>query len=92
MAIARALCMSLKILLFDEPTSALGPEMIKEVLDVMVELAQEDITMVCVTHEMGFAQTVADRIISMDEGEIVEQDEPESFFTKAAEPHLFTTP
>ena len=73
--------MNPKILLFDEPTSALDPEMIKEVLDVMVELAQENITMVCVTHEMGFARTVADRIIFMDEGEIVEQDKPESFFT-----------
>lgn len=80
-AIARALCMNPKILLFDEPTSALDPEMIKEVLDVMVELAQENITMVCVTHEMGFARTVADRVIFMDEGEIVEEDEPDSFFT-----------
>ena len=80
-AIARALCMNPKILLFDEPTSALDPEMIKEVLDVMVELAQENITMICVTHEMGFARTVADRIIFMDEGEIVEADNPESFFT-----------
>jgi len=80
-AIARALCMSPKILLFDEPTSALDPEMIKEVLDVMVELAQENITMICVTHEMGFARTVADRIIFMDEGEIVEADNPENFFT-----------
>lgn len=80
-AIARALCMNPNILLFDEPTSALDPEMIKEVLDVMVELAQENITMVCVTHEMGFARTVADRVIFMDEGEIVEEDEPDSFFT-----------
>lgn len=80
-AIARALCMNPKILLFDEPTSALDPEMIKEVLDVMVELAQENITMICVTHEMGFARTVADRIIFMDEGEIVEADNPENFFT-----------
>lgn len=80
-AIARALCMNPNILLFDEPTSALDPEMIKEVLDVMVELAQENITMVCVTHEMGFARTVADRIIFMDEGEIVEEDDPDSFFT-----------
>ncbi len=79
-AIARALCMNPNILLFDEPTSALDPEMIKEVLDVMVALAQEDITMVCVTHEMGFARTVADRVIFMDEGEIVEENEPESFF------------
>lgn len=80
-AIARALCMNPKILLFDEPTSALDPEMIKEVLDVMVELAQENITMICVTHEMGFARTVADRIIFMDEGEIVEADNPDIFFT-----------
>ena len=80
-AIARALCMSPDILLFDEPTSALDPEMIKEVLDVITELAQENITMVCVTHEMGFARTVADRIIFMDEGEIVEENKPEIFFT-----------
>jgi len=80
-AIARALCMSPNILLFDEPTSALDPEMIKEVLDVMVSLAEEDMTMVCVTHEMGFARTVADRIIFMDHGEIVEQNAPEEFFS-----------
>ncbi|MEF2230485.1 MAG: amino acid ABC transporter ATP-binding protein [Pseudodesulfovibrio sp.] len=80
-AIARALCMSPNILLFDEPTSALDPEMIKEVLDVMVSLAEEDMTMVCVTHEMGFARTVADRIIFMDHGEIVEQNSPEQFFS-----------
>jgi len=79
-AIARTLCMNPNILLFDEPTSALDPEMIKEVLDVMVELAQEHITMLCVTHEMGFARTVADRIIFMDEGEIVEENKPEVFF------------
>lgn len=79
-AIARALCMEPNILLFDEPTSALDPEMIKEVLDVMVALALEKITMVCVTHEMGFARTVADRIIFMDEGEIVEENKPEMFF------------
>ena len=79
-AIARALCMNPNILLFDEPTSALDPEMIKEVLDVMVELAQENITMICVTHEMGFARTVADRVIFMDGGEIVEENEPELFF------------
>jgi len=79
-AIARALCMSPSILLFDEPTSALDPEMIKEVLDVMVELAQENITMICVTHEMGFARTVADRVIFMDGGEIVEENNPEDFF------------
>ncbi|MEE4164493.1 MAG: amino acid ABC transporter ATP-binding protein [Desulfocapsaceae bacterium] len=80
-AIARALCMNPDILLFDEPTSALDPEMIKEVLDVMVALAEEKITMICVTHEMGFARTVADRVIFMDEGEIVEESEPEQFFT-----------
>ena len=68
-AIARALCMKPKIMLFDEPTSALDPEMIKEVLDVMVELAREGMTMVCVTHEMGFARTVADRVVFMDRGE-----------------------
>jgi len=81
-AIARTLCMNPEILLFDEPTSALDPEMIKEVLDVMVELAREEITMLCVTHEMGFARTVADRIIFMDGGEIVEENDPESFFTR----------
>jgi len=79
-AIARSLCMKPKILLFDEPTSALDPEMIKEVLDVMVELAREGITMICVTHEMGFARTVANRVIFMDRGQIVEQNEPEEFF------------
>ena len=79
-AIARSLCMNPRIMLFDEPTSALDPEMIKEVLDVMVELAQEGMTMICVTHEMGFARTVADRVIFMDEGEIVEQNDPEHFF------------
>ena len=79
-AIARALCMNPKIMLFDEPTSALDPEMIKEVLDVMIELAESGMTMLCVTHEMGFARTVADRVIFMDEGEIVEQNEPEEFF------------
>jgi len=80
-AIARALCMSPKIMLFDEPTSALDPEMIKEVLDVMVELAETGMTMLVVTHEMGFAKTVADRVIFMDEGQIVEQNEPLAFFT-----------
>jgi general L-amino acid transport system ATP-binding protein len=80
-AIARALCMKPKMMLFDEPTSALDPEMIKEVLDVMVELADEGMTMVCVTHEMGFARTVADRILFMDRGEIVEEAPPEEFFT-----------
>ncbi len=80
-AIARSLCMSPKIMLFDEPTSALDPEMIKEVLDVMVELAQEGMTMICVTHEMGFAKTVANRMLFMDGGEIIEENEPEEFFT-----------
>jgi len=79
-AIARSLCMSPKIMLFDEPTSALDPEMIKEVLDVMVDLAEEGMTMIVVTHEMGFAKTVANRVIFMDEGQIVEQNEPEEFF------------
>ncbi len=79
-AIARALCMRPKIMLFDEPTSALDPEMIKEVLDVMVELAREGMTMLVVTHEMGFARMVADRVIFMDQGEIVEQADPETFF------------
>jgi general L-amino acid transport system ATP-binding protein len=80
-AIARALCMSPKIMLFDEPTSALDPEMIKEVLDVMIELAKEGMTMVCVTHEMGFAKSVADLMVFMDQGEIVEQSPPSQFFT-----------
>ncbi len=79
-AIARSLCMNPKIMLFDEPTSALDPEMIKEVLDVMIELAREGMTMICVTHEMGFAKTVADRVIFMDEGQIVEENEPQEFF------------
>ena len=79
-AIARALCMQPEILLFDEPTSALDPEMIAEVLDVMVTLAQEGMTMVCVTHEMGFARKVADRVIFMDKGEIIEEAPPENFF------------
>ena len=79
-AIARSLCMNPEILLFDEPTSALDPEMISEVLDVMVTLAEEGMTMVCVTHEMGFARRVADRVIFMDEGEIVEQNTPQEFF------------
>ncbi len=79
-AIARALCMSPKIMLFDEPTSALDPEMIKEVLDVMVELAETGMTMLCVTHEMGFARTVANRVIFMDRGEIIEQGPPKEFF------------
>ena len=79
-AIARALCLTPKIMLFDEPTSALDPEMIKEVLDVMIELANMGITMLCVTHEMGFAKAVADRVIFMDQGQIVEQNTPEEFF------------
>ncbi|MFK8083400.1 MAG: amino acid ABC transporter ATP-binding protein [Granulosicoccus sp.] len=79
-AIARSLCMNPEILLFDEPTSALDPEMISEVLDVMVALAEEGMTMVCVTHEMGFARRVADRVIFMDQGEIVEQNAPKDFF------------
>ena len=79
-AIARSLCTSPKIILFDEPTSALDPEMISEVLDVMVELAKEGITMVCVTHEMGFAQKVANRVVFMDEGQIVEENNPNEFF------------
>ncbi len=79
-AIARALCLTPKIMLFDEPTSALDPEMIKEVLDVMVEMASHGITMICVTHEMGFAKAVADRVIFMDQGQIVEQNNPHDFF------------
>jgi len=79
-AIARSLCMNPKVMLFDEPTSALDPEMIKEVLDVMVELARDGMTMIVVTHEMGFARTVADRILFMDEGRIVEEAPPEEFF------------
>ncbi len=79
-AIARALCMKPKIMLFDEPTSALDPEMVKEVLDTMIRLAQSGMTMLCVSHEMGFARTVADRVIFMDKGEIVEQADPETFF------------
>ena len=81
-AIARSLCMEPKILLFDEPTSALDPEMIKEVLDVMVELAQSGITMIVVTHEMGFAKTVADSMVFMDQAEIVEKAKPDVFFTE----------
>jgi len=79
-AIARSLCMNPRIMLFDEPTSALDPEMIKEVLDVMVELAREGMTMLCVTHEMGFAKTVANRVIFMDVGEIIEENTPDLFF------------
>jgi len=79
-AIARSLCMNPRIMLFDEPTSALDPEMIKEVLDVMVDLAQSGMTMLCVTHEMGFARQVANRVIFMDAGQIIEQNEPKAFF------------
>ncbi len=79
-AIARSLCMKPRIMLFDEPTSALDPEMIKEVLDTMIELAEEGMTMLCVTHEMGFAQAVANRVIFMDQGQIIEQNEPHAFF------------
>jgi general L-amino acid transport system ATP-binding protein len=79
-AIARSLCMSPKIMLFDEPTSALDPEMVKEVLEVMISLAESGMTMLCVTHEMGFARQVANRVIFMDQGQIIEQNEPEEFF------------
>jgi general L-amino acid transport system ATP-binding protein len=79
-AIARSLCMNPRIMLFDEPTSALDPEMIKEVLDVMIDLAREGMTMLVVTHEMGFAKSVADRVMFMDYGEIVEQNTPQEFF------------
>ena len=85
-AIARALCMNPKIMLFDEPTSALDPEMIKEVLDVMVDLAHGGMTMLCVTHEMAFARQVANRVIFMDQGQIVEENEPNEFFTKPKSP------
>ena len=79
-AIARALCMNPEVMLFDEPTSALDPEMINEVLDVMVELAQDGMTMICVTHEMGFARSIADAVVFMDNGEIVEAGRPDAFF------------
>jgi len=79
-AIARALCMEPKAMLFDEPTSALDPEMVKEVLEVMINLAESGMTMLCVTHEMGFARQVANRVIFMDQGQIIEQNEPEEFF------------
>jgi general L-amino acid transport system ATP-binding protein len=85
-AIARALCMNPKIMLFDEPTSALDPEMIKEVLDVMVDLAEGGMTMLCVTHEMAFARQVADRVIFMDQGQIVEENEPTQFFNNPKSP------
>jgi general L-amino acid transport system ATP-binding protein len=81
-AIARALCLTPQIMLFDEPTSALDPEMIQEVLDVMVELAEQGITMLCVTHEMGFARAVADRVVFMDQGQIIEQAPPHEFFER----------
>ena len=81
-AIARALCLKPKIMLFDEPTSALDPEMIKEVLDVIIELAEQGMTMICVSHEMGFAKSVADRVIFMDFGQIVEENTPEEFFAR----------
>ncbi len=80
-AIARALCMSPNIMLFDEPTSALDPEMVKEVLDTIIGLAEEGMTMICVTHEMGFAREVADRVVFMDDGEIVEINRPDAFFS-----------
>ena len=87
-AIARALAMQPAIMLFDEPTSALDPEMVGEVLDVMVKLAEEGMTMICVTHEMGFARTVADRLIFMDQGQIVEMGKPETLFTHPRHPRL----
>ncbi len=80
-AIARSLCMNPRIMLFDEPTSALDPEMVKEVLDVMISLAEEGMTMICVTHEMGFARQVANRVIFMDQGQIIEQNDPDAFFS-----------
>ncbi len=80
MAIARSLCMNPEIMLFDEPTSALDPEMVKEVLEVMISLAESGMTMICVTHEMGFARQVANRVIFMDQGQIVEQNAPDEFF------------
>ncbi|WP_308623050.1 amino acid ABC transporter ATP-binding protein [uncultured Enorma sp.] len=85
-AIARAMCTKQPIILFDEPTSALDPEMIQEVLDVMIELAHENITMICVTHEMNFAKQVADRVIFMDDGQILEEGTPEHFFTNPQNP------
>src|SRR5215470_17117874 len=80
-AIARALCMQPEVILFDEPTSALDPEMVKEVLETMIELAEQHMTMICVTHEMGFARQVADRVVFMDKGEIIEEQEPKAFFS-----------
>jgi len=87
-AIARALCMNPKIMLFDEPTSALDPEMVKEVLDTMIGLAEDGMTMLCVTHEMGFARSVADRVIFMADGRILEQAPPQQFFSAPAHPKL----
>lgn len=89
-AIARALCMSPRLMLFDEPTSALDPEMIREVLDVMTELAHDGMTMICVTHEMGFAREVADEVVFMDHGSIVEQAEPATFFSAPSHPRART--
>jgi general L-amino acid transport system ATP-binding protein len=89
-AIARSLCMSPQVMLFDEPTSALDPEMVKEVLDVMTDLAGEGMTMLCVTHEMGFARRVADRIVFMDQGEIVESASPDDFFDNPKSPRTRT--
>jgi general L-amino acid transport system ATP-binding protein len=85
-AIARALCMNPKVMLLDEPTSALDPEMVKEVLDTMRTLADEGMTMICVTHEMGFARQVAHRVVFMDEGRIVEQGDPESMYSRPQHP------
>jgi len=85
-AIARSLCMQPKVMLFDEPTSALDPEMVAEVLDTMIELANDGMTMVCVTHEMGFAKAVADRVVFMDEGAIIEENDPHSFFDNPQNP------
>lgn len=87
-AIARALCMNPKVMLFDEPTSALDPEMVKEVLDTMISLAEDGMTMLCVTHEMGFARSVADRVIFMADGRILEQAPPQEFFSKPTHPKL----
>src|SRR5690606_33445948 len=87
-AIARALCLTPKVMLFDEPTSALDPEMVKEVLDTMISLADDGMTMICVTHEMGFARKVADRIIFMDQGMIVEDSRPDEFFDAIYNPRV----
>jgi ABC-type polar amino acid transport system ATPase subunit len=89
-AIARSLCMQPKVMLFDEPTSALDPEMIKEVLDVMTELAQSGMTMLCVTHEMAFARRIADTMVFMDQGCLVEQANPEDFFERPLSPRTQT--